>query len=321
MKDANLILLLLVLIMFSCTKNDSSISVPSVLQDSGIDLNMDRTKIENIIDKMNNPNKNNELVASHRGGVYWEDAPENTLGAFEKTTESGTDIIELDVRKTFDGHLVVIHDNDLDRTTNGSGKISERTLSYIKSLKTLDQNGSITNFSVPTLEEAMLFAKGKVLIMIDKANDYFKEVSKVLIKTKTIDHALFIESYQLIDAKEKMGDYLFKTSQYVPRIKETVDNIDRYINPFLSQKAASAFEIRFSTETSHTLEVIPKLKEQNKSIWVTTIDANMCANHDDELAMTNPDLAWGWCIENGANILLTDYPKKMVEYLIDKGLH
>ncbi|MCF7567986.1 DUF4996 domain-containing protein [Sabulilitoribacter arenilitoris] len=54
-----------------------------------------------------------------------------------------------------------------------------------------------------------------------------------------------------------------------------------------------------------------KLQQDNKSIGgVTTMDANMCAGHDDKLAMINPDLAWGRCVENGANILLTDYPKK-----------
>ena len=204
------------------------------------------------------------MVASHRGGIYWESTPENTLAAFEKSIDEGVDIIEIDVRKTLDGHLVVMHDSDLNRVTTGSGKVADRTLSYIKSLSTINKDGNITDYTVPTLEETMLFLKGKSLVMIDKANDFFKNTHDILIETKTIDHALFIESYQLDDAQKKMGTYLFENSQYVPRIKETVDNINGYINPFLSQKAASAFEIRFSTETAHTIGVIPKLQQDKK---------------------------------------------------------
>ena len=257
----------LLFVQISCQKSDikkvedEEIIIP---EGTGIDLDIDRTKIDNIIDKLNNPSEDYVLVASHRGGIYWESTPENTLAAFEKSIDEGVDIIEIDVRKTLDGHLVVMHDSDLNRVTTGSGKVADRTLSYIKSLSTINKDGNITDYTVPTLEETMLFLKGKSLVMIDKANDFFKNTHDILIETKTIDHALFIESYQLDDAQKKMGTYLFENSQYVPRIKETVDNINGYINPFLSQKAASAFEIRFSTETAHTIGVIPKLQQDKK---------------------------------------------------------
>jgi len=72
----------------------------------------------------------NVLVVAHRGfsGHY----PENTLLAFRKAMEAGADMIELDVRQTKDGHLIVIHDATIDRTTDGTGAVAELTLKEIR---------------------------------------------------------------------------------------------------------------------------------------------------------------------------------------------
>lgn len=75
---------------------------------------------------------NRKLVIAHRGGSAL--APENTLEAFDASTKVGADVLELDVRQTKDGHLVVFHDATIERTTNGKGKISELTLEQVKAL-------------------------------------------------------------------------------------------------------------------------------------------------------------------------------------------
>ena len=72
----------------------------------------------------------NTLIVAHRGisSLY----PENTLIAFKEAMKLGVDMIELDVHQTRDGKLVVIHDDSLDRTTNGKGKVNQITLKEIK---------------------------------------------------------------------------------------------------------------------------------------------------------------------------------------------
>jgi glycerophosphoryl diester phosphodiesterase len=100
------------------------------------------------------------LVFAHRGGggLY----PENTLEAFKYSAAMGVDVLELDVHSTSDGALVVMHDSTLDRTTNGSGKISELTLAELKKLdagyqftpdggKTYPFRGK--GITIPTLQE------------------------------------------------------------------------------------------------------------------------------------------------------------------------
>jgi glycerophosphoryl diester phosphodiesterase len=71
-------------------------------------------------------------IAGHRGAAAH--APENTMASFEMGVRLGADVIELDVHESRDGHLVVIHDPEVARTTDGCGRIKDLTLSEIKRL-------------------------------------------------------------------------------------------------------------------------------------------------------------------------------------------
>ena len=72
------------------------------------------------------------LKIGHRGARVYE--PENTLRSFQRAIEIGVDAVELDVRKTKDNELVVIHNANVNKTTNGSGSVNELTLEEIKRL-------------------------------------------------------------------------------------------------------------------------------------------------------------------------------------------
>ena len=101
-------------------------------------------------------------VIAHRGGRGL--GPENTLVAFRRSLAAGADVLEMDVRTTADGHLVVLHDATVDRTTDGRGAVKEMTLAQIKSLDagyrwTADQGRSFPfrgrGITVPTLSEVL----------------------------------------------------------------------------------------------------------------------------------------------------------------------
>jgi glycerophosphoryl diester phosphodiesterase len=99
------------------------------------------------------------LRIGHRGARAYE--PENTIRSFKKALEIGVDAVELDVRKTKDNQLVVIHDADVKRTTDGKGLVSELTLPEIKELSTEKDE------KIPTLEEVLDFLDVKVKILIE----------------------------------------------------------------------------------------------------------------------------------------------------------
>jgi glycerophosphoryl diester phosphodiesterase len=99
------------------------------------------------------------LRIGHRGARAYE--PENTIRSFKKALEIGVDAVELDVRRTKDNQLVVIHDADVKRTTDGKGLVNELTLKEIKALSTENDE------KIPTLEEVLDFLDKKVKILIE----------------------------------------------------------------------------------------------------------------------------------------------------------
>jgi glycerophosphoryl diester phosphodiesterase len=99
------------------------------------------------------------LRIGHRGARAYE--PENTLRSFKKALEIGVNAVELDVRKTKDNQLVVIHDADVKKTTNGKGLVSELTLEEIKGFSA--EKGE----KIPTLTEVLDFLDKKVKVLIE----------------------------------------------------------------------------------------------------------------------------------------------------------
>ena len=99
------------------------------------------------------------LRIGHRGARAYE--PENTIRSFKRALEIGVDAVELDVRKTKDGQLVVIHDADVKRTTDGKGLVSELTLEEVKGFSA--EKGE----KIPTLKEVLDFLDKKVKIVIE----------------------------------------------------------------------------------------------------------------------------------------------------------
>lgn len=134
------------------------------------------------------------LISAHRGGPMGN-FPENALETFENALKYGPCLIECDVQVTKDGHLVMMHDNTLDRTTTGKGKISHHTLARIKKLSLKDTGNKITGFQVPTLAEVLRWAVGRAVLTIDvKAKDGvpFEQVISEIRRYKAEGHAIII---------------------------------------------------------------------------------------------------------------------------------
>jgi len=103
---------------------------------------------------------------AHRGGS--NDAPENTICAFQKAVDKGVKVIEIDLQFTSDDVPVVIHDDDVDRTTNGKGKVNNLTFEEIKKLSAAAGFDGMEHCTVPSLDETMEFAvKNDVILLLD----------------------------------------------------------------------------------------------------------------------------------------------------------
>ena len=106
------------------------------------------------------------VVVSHRGASLW--APENTLASLEKAIELGADVVELDVRPSRDGVLYVMHDATVDRTTNGTGRISDLTSAEIDALDAGAWYGpDFVGEQVPRLDRFLDACKGRIATYVE----------------------------------------------------------------------------------------------------------------------------------------------------------
>ena len=142
------------------------------------------------------------LVTGHRGAAGL--APENTLAGFRLAQKLGCHAVELDVHLTKDGHLAVIHDDTLDRTTNGSGPVGDRTM---KELKTLDAgDGEV----IPRLEEVLeLFEGSGMRIQIELKGTGTEIVAPEIVKKAGFpDRITFTSSYHMrvYEAKKRLPE-------------------------------------------------------------------------------------------------------------------
>ena len=117
-------------------------------------LKVERRTIESLIQNLEDSENKEIIVVAHRGD--WRHAPENSLQAIQNCIDMGVDMVEIDIRQTKDGHLVLMHDGTIDRTTKGKGKVKSFTLDSLKTFYLLDGLGKPTPHKIPTLEEAKL---------------------------------------------------------------------------------------------------------------------------------------------------------------------
>jgi len=127
------------------------------------------------------------LKIGHRGARAYE--PENTLRSFKKALDLGVDAVELDVRRTKDDKIIVIHDAEVDRTTNGKGLVDELTLEEIKELVT--EKGE----KIPTLEEALDFLDKRVKVLIELKEAGLEEKVLSLVHEKGLEKNVIIVSF------------------------------------------------------------------------------------------------------------------------------
>jgi len=116
------------------------------------------------------------LVIAHRGNQV--KCPENTMSAFHEAVRDGADIIETDIRLTADGEFVCIHDETVDRTTNGNGRVEELTLSELQKLKANKGWRSFENERIPFLNELGSLFSPTTYLALELKSDRFLE-SKV----------------------------------------------------------------------------------------------------------------------------------------------
>ena len=112
--------------------------------------------------------------------------PENTLESFQRALNQGADVLETDLRISSDDQLILIHDETLDRTTNGSGPVTQHSLNDIKRYRTLTPAGELSTEAVPTLLELLQMTQGAVPLLLELKDPLFAEETYARLLADTL---------------------------------------------------------------------------------------------------------------------------------------
>jgi len=141
------------------------------------------------------------MISHHRGGPV-PGMPENSLEAMDNALSYGYGLMEVDVAELKDGTLVLMHDDTLDRTSNGSGAIKNKTWNELKTLYLKDGDGKLTKFRIPTLKAALEWSIGRTILTLDiKRGTDFRRVAELVKQTGAGDYSVSI-AYSMKQAQE-----------------------------------------------------------------------------------------------------------------------
>ena len=160
------------------------------------------------------------IIAGHRG--YKSAYPENTLLAFQEALKLGVDMLEFDLRMTKDGAVVVIHDETVNRTTNGKGPIHDFTLQEMKCLDAGSWLGAaFEGIKLPTLEELCEFLRSypDVLLNVEiKRHPLAKDTADAAIAMLELGQCVkrgFVEEQKLLTSSHSFRPFFFPWTGYI----------------------------------------------------------------------------------------------------------
>jgi glycerophosphoryl diester phosphodiesterase len=207
---------------------------------------------------------------------------ENTLPAFAEAARVGADYFELDVRTTSDGKLVLMHDATVNRTTRGQGEVAKMTFDEIRAL------------DVPTFDEALDFARGKIGIYVDVKQASAKDL---------VEH---------INAHGMTANVVI----YSGRISKEIQDLDPRLK--IMPEAGSAERAQKLIDELHPKVLAFDANDFKPDIIAVAKKAGVLI-YVDRLGQADNPAAWQAAIDQGADGIQTDHPEDLVKFLRERG--
>jgi glycerophosphoryl diester phosphodiesterase len=302
-------LMFFTLVLLSCGSEESPVPPPDPDPDPDpVVVKPSFNKVASIL--FTAPKEDYVMVLAHRGGFL--STPENSISSIQNSINLGVDIVEFDVRITKDNKLVVMHDTSINRTTNGTGAVSDYTLEELKEFKLLLPNGTLSDENVPSLKEALLYSKDKMHMFLDKGHTYLDLIYQDLVDTETLNQTLVGGTLTWFQFTNQFSNLIGKIN-YIPRAG-TGQSLD-YINSFEDGVSPLGYFPSCDLISSNS-DVFKRIKETNTWIFTTTLKGSNCSEE-----MLNNETIWNWEITQGTDGIFTDKSEDLIKFLTSKGLH
>lgn len=183
------------------------------------------------------------IIAGHRGGML-PGYPENCIASCEKTLSMMPAYFEIDPQLTKDSVLVLMHDSKIDRTTNGTGNVSDYTYEELQQFYLKDRLGNITEYKIPTLDEMLEWGQGKAVFNFDNKkvpwemyskhlNGKWKKYNNICLYCRSLeelryyyernDNAMFFFEISSMEKYEAFKNSNIPWNRIVAYVKNTMD--------------------------------------------------------------------------------------------------
>lgn len=243
------------------------------------------------------------LISGHRGGIV-PGYPENSIAAFEHTLSYTPAFFEIDPRVTKDSVLILMHDATLDRTTNGSGRVSDYSWEELRKLRLKDVNGKITKYPIPSLEEALVWAKGKTILNFDKKDVPLELTSRMIRKLNVEDQVMLT----VHNAKEALFYHKLNSKIMFSAFILTEEALYEYENAGVPWSNIMAY-------------IGPGIKPENKALIDMLHERGVkcmissASTYDKLTDAEKRSAAYEEIIQSGADVIESDLPIEVAEAL------
>lgn len=306
------------------------------------------SRIEQILERFEHANqwRDHVMIVAHRAG--WKQGgvtrrPENSLAAIRHSIDLGVEMVEIDVQKTKDGELVVLHDSWLDRTTTCKGRLVERTLADLASCRlVIEASGEITDETVPTFHDMLVVAKGRIMINVDNklGVENLPEIVAVARDLGVERQVVIKQNLWNPDKVAEMKAIMATVGEgvhFMPIIADDAVTDVRFVEAAVKAFSADGVELITWREPgkSMTPDGGPLFGTRARAVaargdwhlWVNTFSivnkegGMLSGGRGDELAVlaSFPQETYGFWVEQGVTMIQTDEPEAALDWLNANG--
>ena len=265
-------------------------------------------------ERMAHPSPGDIIVIAHR--ACWRSTAENSIAAVDACIAMGVDGVEFDVRHTRDGAAVIMHDDTVDRMTDGHGKVSDLTLAAFSALRLRRGAGgpdaALTDWHPPTLTQYLAAAKGRLWLVFDVKDDSQVEAFHTAQASGVAPQAIFFYECRSGLLRDKVKTFWDKVV-----VAPIVFGRDGPLAPAegsCPSHPANMIHAKWSTPGYLEAAQAASSRRQER-LWIATMFPEDNAGSDDERAVLDPSKVWGRQIGAGANMIMTNRPSELLVFL------
>ncbi|WP_084583241.1 glycerophosphodiester phosphodiesterase family protein [Sphingomonas azotifigens] len=269
------------------------------------------------------------IVVAHRGCHNpaprhgFGPAPENSLRALEHCAAMGVDVMETDVLRTADGQLVIMHDETVDRTTDGTGRVAAMRLAELRALRLRENLGGadapLTDQRIVTLDEMLAAARGRILLNLDIKAAIYPEVIDAVVRAGAQDR-VFIKTEAGIETPALAGLTPYDRVPFMPILLNAGGRAD--LAAILTRQLAGKPPIGAELPRMQLDQLAPVAavaRRRGLRLMVNTLGEGFVAGGFGDLdALRDPASVWGRLAAAGVTVFQTDEPEALLRWRVDR---